>query len=433
MSAGAKLKGSAVATFLGGDRRRRARKRVARTLTRRTPVIEFYWRADDAYSHVVAQLLKRLAPTLRGVSIKVIVVPTAAADVDPEPALRAEHAARDCGALAQFYEVRFPSLWKLPSADRVRRADAVVMKERPALESLDAAIEIGDAIYRDAPEILAEVVQRLGAAPGAGVRPALEAAYARLRKKGHYQSATLEFEGEWYDGPHRVNVLQRRLIEEGLAEPAPLVLARRGMPALAREPDAELEMWFSFRSPYSYLAIAQVAPWVDRGVKVRFRPVLPMVMRGLAVPTQKKLYLVRDAHREAQRLGIPFGHLCDPVGAGAERCLAVCAAIGDQSRMFAFANSAAAGIWSEALDAADDADLVVMAERAGVSRAEVMEAVADLDRGRALAETNREALIDDAALWGVPSFRVGSLVTWGQDRLPLVAHVLGFDIDADKT
>jgi 2-hydroxychromene-2-carboxylate isomerase len=42
-----------------------------------------------------------------------------------------------------------------------------------------------------------------------------------------------------------------------------------------------------------------------------------------------------------------------------------------------------------------------------------------------LAEYNRLALHDDAALWGVPSFRVGELTTWGQDRLPLVAHALG--------
>jgi 2-hydroxychromene-2-carboxylate isomerase len=76
------------------------------------------------------------------------------------------------------------------------------------------------------------------------------------------------------------------------------------------------------------------------------------------------------------------------------------------------------------VDVASDAGLYLVAERAGVSSAEVDAALMDLPTGLALAEDNRSAL-HDAGLWGVPSFRVGSLTTWGQDRLPLVAHALG--------
>lgn len=38
------------------------------------------------------------------------------------------------------------------------------------------------------------------------------------------------------------------------------------------------------------------------------------------------------------------------------------------------------------------------------------------------AEVNREALFA-AGLWGVPSFRLGSFTTWGQDRLWMVERV----------
>ena len=62
--------------------------------------------------------------------------------------------------------------------------------------------------------------------------------------------------------------------------------------------------------------------------------------------------------------------------------------------------------------------------RAGISSAEVSAALAQLEAGAALAERNRAALLA-AGVWGVPSFRVGEFVTWGQDRLPLVAHTLG--------
>jgi 2-hydroxychromene-2-carboxylate isomerase len=84
------------------------------------------------------------------------------------------------------------------------------------------------------------------------------------------------------------------------------------------------------------------------------------------------------------------------------------------------------------VDVATDAGLYLVAERAGVSQTEVDAAIVDLTEGLALADRNRAAL-NDAGLWGVPSFRVGAFTSWGQDRLPLVAHVLGLPARATQT
>ena len=76
------------------------------------------------------------------------------------------------------------------------------------------------------------------------------------------------------------------------------------------------------------------------------------------------------------------------------------------------------GIWAEARDVAHVPDLVFLAERAGISDAEVRAAIEDRswkEKGKA----NREALTD-LGLWGVPSMRIGSYSTWGQDRIPLL-------------
>ncbi|MDA0705161.1 MAG: hypothetical protein O2805_00695 [Proteobacteria bacterium] len=94
-------------------------------------------------------------------------------------------------------------------------------------------------------------------------------------------------------------------------------------PGAARELP-ELEFFFSFRSPYSYLALQRAFRIADAfGLAIRVRPVLPMVMRGLPVPKSKLRYIASDAVREAERLKIPFGRFADPMGAGVERCLAV--------------------------------------------------------------------------------------------------------------
>ena len=44
--------------------------------------------------------------------------------------------------------------------------------------------------------------------------------------------------------------------------------------------------------------------------------VIPMAMRGQSVPRAKRLHTLRDADREAARLGMPFGRIHDPIGDG---------------------------------------------------------------------------------------------------------------------
>jgi 2-hydroxychromene-2-carboxylate isomerase len=144
-----------------------------------------------------------------------------------------------------------------------------------------------------------------------------------------------------------------------------------------------------------------------------------MVMRGLAVPRAKRLYIVHDAKREADRLGIPFGHVCDPLGKGIGYCMAVffnCAAV--KGLELELTHSVMQGIWSEARDVAHIPDLVLLAARAGIGEPEVRAAIED-GRWEEKAKANREALTG-LGLWGVPSLRIGSYSTWGQDRLPLV-------------
>jgi 2-hydroxychromene-2-carboxylate isomerase len=182
-------------------------------------------------------------------------------------------------------------------------------------------------------------------------------------------------------------------------------------------------MWFSFRSPYSYLALHQIegalAPF---GVPLVLRQVQPMVMRGLEVPSIKRLYTVRDVKREADRLGLPFGNLVDPLGKGIGYCLAIQHWANQRGAGLAFAKSASQGIWSEARDPGEYVDLRYLVERAGLPWDEAR-AVLDDPAGAKVAADNA-ADLNGAGLWGVPSFKLGDLVTWGQDRLPILVDRL---------
>jgi 2-hydroxychromene-2-carboxylate isomerase len=152
------------------------------------------------------------------------------------------------------------------------------------------------------------------------------------------------------------------------------------------------------------------------GARLELRYILPMVMRGLPVPPVKSRYIVLDAKREADRCGLPFGRIVDPVGAGAERALAVLhhavpLGVGGQ-----FAELALQAAWADGIALAEDAGLADAARRAGLTDAQVAEALAD-SSWREAAEANRAALFE-AGLWGAPTYRVnGGPAHWGQDRL----------------
>jgi len=184
-----------------------------------------------------------------------------------------------------------------------------------------------------------------------------------------------------------------------------------------------VDFYFSFRSPYSYLAGPRAFALADRyDVEVAFHGVIPMAMRGQAVPVSKRLHTLRDVKREADRLGLPFGRVHDPIGDGAMRCLLISEHAKDHGRVREFVLHASRGIWGEAIDVAADRGLRVVCERAGLAWDACAAALED-PALRARVEANTQAV---AALghWGVPLFVLDGEVYWGQDRLQDVERAL---------
>jgi 2-hydroxychromene-2-carboxylate isomerase len=177
-----------------------------------------------------------------------------------------------------------------------------------------------------------------------------------------------------------------------------------------------IEFYFSFRSPYSYLAAPRAFALAERfDVHVVYRGVRPMVTRGVPLPTAKRIFILVDADREAKRLGMPFGKMYDPIGGGALRCLYVAeraAELGCESR---FVLAASRAIWAEGQDVTNDAVLRGVAERSGVAWKDAEQALSDPElQGR--VERNAERL-RELGHWGVPSFVFSGEVFWGQDRI----------------
>lgn len=410
---------------------RRLLAEMKRLVTFKPHVVLVFLQIDDPYSYLLSHYLPHLTQQYKNVELRYYLCQALRSEYMPAPDMLAEYAVQDCRLLAKEFGVPFLDKGAAPAVEHRRALLDFLAEDQQEDDFNDTFGQALSAYWRGDAEGVARLLGRRQPQ-----RPETNILVSRnqllLRKLGHYNTATMYYAGEWFWGVDRLHYLTRRFDALGLnrwdepnAELASLQQARQlSLPAAvpgAAENLATLTMFHSFRSPYSYLALARTFRIADAfGVKLDVRPVLPMVMRGMAVPKPKLLYIARDANREAARLGVPFGRMADPVGKGAERCIAAFYYARSQGRERDFLLAAGEAIWAEAVDVAKDEGMQLVAERSGLFWPDVKAALAQ-DDWRSIVEENRQVMTE-AGVWGVPSFIIGDLAIWGQDRDWLLAR-----------
>lgn len=381
--------------------------------------IEYYHQTGDPYSHVLAQVLPAFCERY-DIDLSVHVVPPPPEWAAPDRKRLEAYARLDAERLARRAGLDYTDPGEQPSQDNLRRADAALIGAINDGAFLQRATAIGEQLWGG------RVVGQDGGADQ--VARVLEDAAERRGEQGHYLGAMLYYAGEWYWGLDRLHHLERRLRALGAGpEGVPLIFDPPEVPSdSATKPETvplELHWYLSFRSPYTGIVADRVKALADAyGAELKLRYVLPMVMRGMQVPRMKGFYIMSDTVREAERLGIPFGDACDPVGSPVERGYAILHRAIEQGRGFEFARSFLSAVWSEGIDAGSDRGLKLICERAGLAWSE-MKLFVRRDHWRAEAELNQEEMFRHG-VWGVPSFRVGDVTAWGQDRLWVIEEAL---------
>lgn len=409
--------------FLTSRVLRNTRRRIhamKRRLRAAQPALHYFHQADDPYSHLAVQMLKPLAERY-GLAVEVSLVTAPDEAAAPEYGLLKDYAVRDAIRVAREYGVTFPAGASRPDEKEIARVNALLAAALRKGDFAALAVEAGRALWAGDTAALAKLVEVHGVASTRETARTLKRGTAKRKKLGHYLSGMFYFEGEWYWGIDRLNHLEERLAEAGFDRAAgtPMLAPYRDM-KLGPVPEGThrpvIDFWFSFRSPYSWIAVPRMVKLAHHyKAELRMRFVLPMVMRGLPVPRTKRFYIVLDTKREAELVGLPFGRVVDSVGAGAARALAVMHHAIPLGKGEIFAELGCRAVFADGIDIASDEGLLDVAKRAGLEGDVVKEALADSSWEQAVEE-NRKALFD-AGLWGVPSFRVdGMPAHWGQDR-----------------
>ncbi|HVI32679.1 2-hydroxychromene-2-carboxylate isomerase [Phenylobacterium sp.] len=198
----------------------------------------------------------------------------------------------------------------------------------------------------------------------------------------------------------------------------------------------EVEVFWSFRSPYSYLAAPRLAEIArDYDVEMRVRPVYPLAVRveGFFKRQDRRwpMYVARDAFRTAQMLGLPFGPpRPDPIvmdfstGEVAKdqpyigRLTRLGQAAVEAGHGLPFIVEVSRLIWGGEVQGWDQGDHLAQATaRAGLDLATLERRIAtDADRLETAIQESH-ARMEDVGHWGVPTMVFQDEPFFGQDRI----------------
>ncbi|MCI5045210.1 MAG: DsbA family protein [Aquisalinus sp.] len=199
-----------------------------------------------------------------------------------------------------------------------------------------------------------------------------------------------------------------------------------------------VDVYWSFRSPYSYLVIPQLKQLInDFGISVTVRPVYPLAVRDVTFFTNRRPqtlpYLLMDMVREASRHDIPFRWPNpDPIVQDADTLavakeqpridrLMVLGALAQREKgaeAFSFFEEVSAIIWNGQTDNWHEGDhLSEAAARAGFNLAE-MEKVVSADNAALQQLIEENEAEQQKYHWGVPTMVLNGEGFFGQDRIP---------------
>lgn len=194
----------------------------------------------------------------------------------------------------------------------------------------------------------------------------------------------------------------------------------------------EVIVYYALQSPWTYLGWQRFLDLVrEKDVKATFRPIkmvpvfaasggLPLARR----PLQRQVYRMMELKRWRDVLNQPL--TLEPAFFPVNESLAALMVIahGEQGGdMGALSQAMLRAVWAEERNLADRPTRAAIAAEQGLD-GNTLIALAETQPIANIYDAHTEAALDDG-IFGVPTFKLGDELFWGQDRLDLLARALG--------
>ena len=406
------------------------RREEKRQKANRSHTVYYFHEVNDPYSHLCAQILKPLTDHYE-IDLVPLIVGKPPKSSTPETEMLMTHSIEDAVMIAPYYNLHFHPLTSEIDHQSIEVAQSILVNCDQS-KFINTAVRVGEALWSGNSDELHSMNDSKNHLNNNHLSSVIKKNNMTRKKMGHYFGGVFAYEGECYWGIDRLPHLEKRLTEVGAkkGDKEGTVMSKKYSVANKKQwPELYLDIFWSGRSPYSYLAMKPLAELREKyNVELRYQIIQPMVMRGMKINPEKGLYIVKDCMRIANENSIPFGNIIDPVGEAVERCYSMFDYARKNNKEERYLHAFAKAVWAEGKHGYLTSTLKTIINQIDL---DWEEAKTELDSTNWINETdkNRETLYK-LGKWGPPTMSLSNsegenlITVWGQDRIWLIEETI---------
>jgi len=406
------------------------RREEKRQKANRSHTVYYFHEVNDPYSHLCAQILKPLTDHYE-IDLVPLIVGKPPKSSTPETEMLMTHSIEDAVMIAPYYNLHFHPLTSEIDHQSIEVAQSILVNCDQS-KFINTAVRVGEALWSGNSDELHSMNDSKNHLNNNHLSSVIKKNNMTRKKMGHYFGGVFAYEGECYWGIDRLPHLEKRLTEVGAkkGDKEGTVMSKKYSVANKKQwPELYLDIFWSGRSPYSYLAMKPLAELREKyNVELRYQIIQPMVMRGMKINPEKGLYIVKDCMRIANENSIPFGNIIDPVGEAVERCYSMFDYVRKNRKEERYLHAFAKAVWAEGKHGYLTSTLKTIINKIDL---DWEEAKTELDSTNWINETdkNRETLYK-LGKWGPPTMSLSNsegenlITVWGQDRIWLIEETI---------
>ena len=385
----------------------------------------YFHKVDDPYSHLTIHYIDKIKS-----SFDIVLKPVLVGEENPEavhePSLYNIYCLEDARRIAPYYDVDF-SAKSYPDKELIDKSNSILCSVEEDNFS-EIAKKVSSALWAGDEKNLNELSKHYTSTENQ-VHETLEAGNIIRNEKDYYFGSAFYYEKELYWGVDRLHHLEDRLIELGAKSDlgndsicAPNLSAPLKLDSKEK---VNLSYYPSLNSPYTYVSAKRVKEMRDDyPINLITKPVLPMLMRKMTIPTFKAKYIISDAAREGRKHSYPMGTIYSPIGKPARKAYSLFPVIDEAGKGFEYIDELLRASFYDGINIGEDEYLQSLVTSLDLDWSEIKKEL-NTRRWKKVLDQNLKDMYSGNC-WGVPSFKItdsdGSnpFYVWGQDRMWLL-------------
>ena len=404
------------------------------------PHTVFYFHSlSDPYANLTIQVIKKLISNFN-IVLEIFFISEPSENFTPEKTMYRKHCLKDSKEIAPFYGLIFEAKeFYLKENEKLAYKILDHFSDINQDDYIDLIFKVSSLLWDNNIAGLNAIISNLSDKE----RELLSKKNIDINIKGnkkiqsleYYFSASFHYEGENYWGIDRLGYLEERLVELGLKKNnshknivKKLEKSKFDSNQIIKKDNSLiLEFFPSLNSPYTYISFKRVERLIDNyPIKLLTKPVLPMLMRNMKIPTHKGKYILSDSAREGRKYGSIIKDIYSPIGSPANKAYSLFPIIDSYGLGFRYLEELTKASFFYGINIGNEEFLEKLSKDLGLPWDKIRVEL-NTDNWRSILEKNLKDMYSGNS-WGVPSFKLTNFdnsnpyYQWGQDRLWLIEN-----------